>query len=166
MHSITVVIIMEKTYRGVNASAEIKGGKSAPKLSGSVDFIQKPNGVLVVARVTGLPESSSGFFAMHIHSGDSCKGEGFPETKGHYNPGNTPHPEHAGDLPPLLSNGGTAFLAVLTDRFSVNDVIGRTVVIHAGADDFRTQPSGNSGEKIGCGVIKKAWFKNKADFCI
>ncbi len=55
---------------------------------------------------------------------------------------------HAGDLPPLLSNNGRAYCQVLTGRFRVSDVIGKTVVIHSGPDDFMTQPSGNAGEKI------------------
>ena len=56
----------------------------------------------------------------------------------------------------LLLCGGGAYLAVLTDRFSVADVLGRTVVIHSGADDFHTQPAGNAGTKIACGVIRRA----------
>ncbi len=158
---------MEKSYRGVNASVQIKGSKDAPAIRGRVDFIQKRNGVLVVARISGLPcDSDTGFFAFHIHRGSNCNGEGFPNTGGHYNPADVAHPEHAGDLPPLLSNKGTAFMAVMTDRFDVNDIVGRTVVIHAGTDDFRSQPSGKSGEKIACGVIKKAWFRDKTEFCV
>ena len=91
------------------------------------------------------------------HEGDSCRGEGFPDTGGHYNPHNTPHPMHAGDLPPLLSCGGRAWMSVLTNRFQIQDILGRTVVIHSGPDDFRTQPAGNSGEKIGCGRIYPSW---------
>jgi Cu-Zn family superoxide dismutase len=56
-------------------------------------------------------------------------------------------------MPPLFSSGGRAFLVFLTNRFKVRDVVGRTVVIHAGRDDFTTQPSGDSGKKIACGVI-------------
>ena len=66
-----------------------------------------------------------------------------------------PHPCHTGDLPPLLAWDGRAFLIVRTGRFRLADVIGRTVVIHAMPDDFATQPSGHSGEKIACGVIRR-----------
>lgn len=62
---------------------------------------------------------------------------------------------HAGDLPPLLSCQGNAYLSVKTDRFSVNEIIGRTVVIHSNPDDFHTQPAGNAGKKIACGVIQR-----------
>ena len=71
----------------------------------------------------------------------------------HYNPGNKSHPQHAGDLPPLLSDAGEAWMSVYTSRFFPEDVIGKTVVIHDRPDDFHTQPSGDSGEKIACGKI-------------
>ncbi len=68
--------------------------------------------------------------------------------------GETPHPDHAGDLPPLLSCGGRVYLAVLTCRVRIPEILGRTLVVHSRPDDFRTQPAGDSGEKIGCGVIR------------
>lgn len=137
-----------------DAVALICSGADAPQLSGQVRFYQERGRVLVVAELSGLPQKNkTGFFAMHIHEGTSCAGEGFSETGGHYNPAGEGHPKHAGDLPPLLSCHGDAHLAVWTDRFCVRDIIGRTVVIHAGPDDFHSQPSGNAGTKIGCGVI-------------
>ena len=135
--------------------AQIRGGEKAPELSGRVRFYQEENRVLVVAEVSGLPKSSgSGFFALHIHAGSSCEGVSFGETGGHFNPEGVDHPGHAGDLPPLLFCGGEALLTVYTNRFRVRDVIGKIVVIHGGADDFRSQPAGNAGRKIGCGVIR------------
>jgi Cu-Zn family superoxide dismutase len=56
-------------------------------------------------------------------------------------------------MPPLFAANGHAFSAFLTDRFSINDIIGKTVVIHDSPDDFSTQPSGNSGSKLACGQI-------------
>ena len=73
----------------------------------------------------------------------------------HYNPDGCVHPYHAGDLPPLFGNDGLALSLFLTNRFSVDEVIGRTVIIHDHPDDFVTQPSGNSGAKIACGVIRR-----------
>ena len=74
----------------------------------------------------------------------------------HYNPGNCPHPAHAGDMPPLMTDGGGyAWMAFYTKRITMSEVIGRTVVIHSNPDDFHSQPSGNSGKKIACGVIKQ-----------
>lgn len=57
-------------------------------------------------------------------------------------------------MPPLMGTDGKAFSMFMTDRFTVNEVIGRTVIIHLHPDDFAAQPSGNSGEIIACGVIK------------
>lgn len=138
------------------AVARISGGVEAPQLSGYVQFYQEKGCVLVVARISGLPkESESGFFGVHIHQGKDCSGADFSATEGHYNPAQQMHPKHAGDLPPLLECDGDAFLAVRTDRFSVNEILGRTVVIHSDPDDFSTQPAGNAGRKIACGVIRK-----------
>lgn len=136
------------------AFAHITGGSDAPNLEGNVKFYQKQNSVLVVASISGLPKNTvSGFFAFHIHDGFNCSGVGFSNTKGHYNPTGVPHPNHAGDLPSLLYCGGNAYLSFITDRFRVDEIIGRTVVIHDGTDDFKSQPAGNAGKKIACGVI-------------
>lgn len=72
----------------------------------------------------------------------------------HYNPGGCKHPYHADDLPPLFGNNGFVLSLFLTNRFSGDEVIGRTVIIHDQPDDFTTQPSGNSGTKTACGVIR------------
>ncbi len=141
---------------GPDAVAWIQGGPEAPDLSGSVKFYQNCGSVLVAAHITGLPrDSGSGFFALHIHEGESCSGEGFSETEGHYDPSGASHPGHAGDLPPLLLSCGGAYMVVRTDRFCVRDILGRTVVIHSGSDDLRSQPAGASGAKIACGVIRR-----------
>ena len=136
------------------AVACIRGGAKAPGLSGEVRFYQERGCVLVVANITGLPqESGPDFFGFHIHEGGDCSGEGFSDTGGHYNPANVPHPNHAGDFPPLMLCNEGAYLAVRTDRFCVRDIIGRTVVIHSGPDDFHSQPAGSAGTKIACGII-------------
>lgn len=137
------------------AAARLTGSADAAGLTGTVKFYQQPGGVVVAAYISGLPRNGSGIYGFHIHEGSACSGTDFAASGGHYNPGDVPHPRHAGDLPPLLSCGGRAYMAVLTDRFSVRDVLGRTVVIHSREDDFRTQPSGDAGEKIACGVIRK-----------
>ncbi len=134
------------------AVAYISGGR----IRGTVKFFQNCSSVLIVAEISGLPETETGFFAFHIHEGSDCCGNGFPNTGGHYNPCRREHPKHAGDLPPLLSADGNAYLSVVTDRFNVNEVIGRTVVIHGKPDDFTTQPAGNAGTKIACGIIRRA----------
>ena len=139
-----------------DAVAYIRGGPEAPRLSGEVRFYQECGCVLVEANISGLPQGNGpGFFAFHIHEGANCSGESFSNTGGHYNPANDPHPNHAGDLPPLMMYNGRAYLAMKTDRFCVRDIVGRTVVIHSDPDDFHSQPAGNAGSKIACGVIRR-----------
>ncbi len=137
------------------AIAHIKGSETAPRLSGYVKFLQMKNYVLVVTNIKGLPYNNTGFFGFHIHEGHSCTGENFSDTGNHYNPQKTPHPSHAGDMPPLIYCNGGAYMTVATNRFQLREIIGKTVVIHDMADDFNTQPSGNAGTKIGCGKIIK-----------
>jgi len=109
--------------------------RGAGGIAGTVMLKQLPEGVMVTAVISGLPESETGFFALHIHEGGSCGGGDFGESGSHYNPEGRKHPLHAGDLPLLLRCGGKAHLQVLTDRFRAEDVIGRTVVIHSYPDD-------------------------------
>lgn len=147
---------MQYCRKRPDAVAKIQGGVEASRLSGCVQFFQENGCVLIVARVSGLPRGSeAGFFGFHIHQGESCSGPDFSATGSHYNPVDQVHPKHTGDLPPLLSCHGNAYLSVKTDRFTVNEIVGRTVVIHSDPDDFRSQPAGNAGKKIACGVIRR-----------
>ena len=140
------------------AIAWINGNKNYPRLNGLVKFYHTTyGGVLVEAQIFNLPDitlpGSSNFYAMHIHETGDC-GDAFDHTGMHYNPQNTEHPNHAGDMPPLLSNQGYAYSVFYDKRFTIQEIIGRAVIIHEKPDDFTTQPSGNSGAKIGCGVIQ------------
>jgi Cu-Zn family superoxide dismutase len=143
-----------------SARAKISGSVYYPEISGWVIFYQVKGGVILIAEINGLPHGGdlcpASVFGFHIHEGSHCSGtadDPFADTGAHYNPHHCPHPEHAGDLPPLFGNQGYAFMALFTSRFSVDEIIGRTVIIHSSPDDFTTQPSGNSGEKIACGHI-------------
>lgn len=148
------------------AKAELIGGPLARNLNGTVSFYSAHNGTLVVAEVYNLPEMVPGTantppispFGFHIHEGNSCEvgnpAEPFGATMGHFNPTGMPHPNHAGDMPVLFSNNGYAFLAFFTDKFTPQQVLNRSVVIHQNPDDFRSQPAGNSGKKLACGLIK------------
>lgn len=145
-----------------DATAVIHGNEENGAINGTVRFYQLTDGVLTVADIAGLPDVSGeckeGIFAFHIHGGAECTGtteDPFAAAGVHYNPNNCPHPYHAGDMPPLFGVHGRALLAFLTDRFTVHEIVGKTVIIHDSPDDFTTQPSGNSGKKIACGVIVK-----------
>lgn len=139
------------------ATAWVTGNDGHPQLSGLVKFYDTPyGGTLVEAEVFGLPADTSyasGFFGLHIHEYGDCS-RPFDKTGEHYNPTLQPHPQHAGDLLPLFSNQGYAWGAFYDKRITPAEIIGRSVVIHSRPDDFTSQPSGNSGDKIGCGVIR------------
>lgn len=141
------------------ARALVRGELSHPELMGEVFFYPFHQGCLVLARITGLP--GDGFFAFHIHEHGDCRSGGdepFSLAGGHYNPSGSPHPDHAGDMPVLLSSKGQAYALFYTGRFRPKDVLNRSVIIHEKPDDFRTQPSGDSGERIACGKIEAVSF--------
>lgn len=150
-----------RVLRGVpEAVALVKGSNRYPEINGIVKFYQTTLGVVVSAEVTGLPQHvgyyESPIFAFHIHGGASCTGnatDAFANAQTHYNPTGAPHPYHSGDLPPLFGADGIAFSVALTDKFTVDEIVGKTIIIHDSPDDFTTQPAGNSGNKIACGEI-------------
>jgi superoxide dismutase, Cu-Zn family len=129
----------------------------------ATDAAEKAAGkVYVRADINGLPPGR--LFGIHVHEKGDCSGN-FSGAGGHFNPQGKPHgrndsPErHAGDLPNLSSDGeGVAVYMAVTDQLTVapgpNSVVGRAVIIHEGPDDYRTQPAGNSGARIACGVIR------------
>jgi len=154
---------MRRAHAQQTAYARIRGGPDYPGIRGLMTLRDVRGGTEIHVSVTGLPEFSRradkaiGPHGFHIHMTGDCYpgvlGEPFPRTGGHYNPDNQPHGNHAGDFPVLFSNHGTANMSFFTDRFSVADVVGRSVVIHESPDDYRTEPAGDSGRKIACGVI-------------
>lgn len=154
--------MVEKLNGMPEAYAEIAGIEAYPDIHGMVYLFDVYEGTILMAEVYGLPDENQAengqFFGFHIHEGDACTGnteDPLKDTGGHFNPENVEHPQHKGDLPPLLSVHGAAWLAVYSGRFHPEDVIGRTIVIHEHPDDFHTQPSGNSGMKLACGVIRE-----------
>ena len=142
------------------ARARITGSRDYPSISGMVRLYQTAKGVVVYAEINGLPKAdarcSERVFGFHIHEGASCTGnenDPYADAKAHYNPSQCPHPAHAGDMPPLFSCSGAAWMMYYTERFSLPEILGKTIIIHSQPDDFTTQPSGNSGAKIACGTI-------------
>lgn len=151
-------------HRRPCAIAALRGSYKFPNIRGTVQFYNAGRGkVLTVFTATGLPVESTRcaqrFFAVHIHEKGTCEGtiqEPFIEAGAHYNPCDCPHPTHAGDLGVLFADyQGKAQSAMFFDSFSINEIIGGSVIIHKNPDDFMTQPSGNAGERIACGIIRK-----------
>lgn len=142
-----------------DAVAVIKGNSVYPDINGVVKFYALPeSGILIATEVSDLPdggdEDTPAFFAFHIHESGDC-GQNFERTGNHYNPDNVPHPQHAGDLPPLLSNDGYVWTIIYDNFLTLPMILNRSVIIHQNPDDFTTQPSGDAGEKIACGVITR-----------
>ncbi len=148
---------------GPKASAELMS-KSNSKVTGSVQFVQMMKGVQVSGTVSGLkPNQEHGF---HVHEKGDCSSADGLSTGGHFNPdakkhGNHDHSaeHHAGDMPNLKAdaNGVANFKVVLnglTVDSGANGVKGRAVIVHANPDDYTSQPVGNAGGRLACGVIQ------------
>lgn len=118
--------------------------------------------MLVYADINGLPHSTNRcvqkIFGFHIHSGESCTGnyeDQFADAGTHLYNDNCAHSFHTGDMPPLFENDGHAVSVFLTNRFTIGEVIGKAIIIHGSPDYFTSQPGGNAGAKIACGIIKR-----------
>jgi superoxide dismutase, Cu-Zn family len=130
------------------------------KVQGVVSFIKERNGVRVVASLDGL---SPGLHGFHIHEYGDCSSHDANSAGGHFNPANMPHgapdadKRHAGDLGNIQAdNSGNGKYNAVNSMVALdgtNSVIGRAVVVHAQADDFKTQPTGASGARLACGII-------------
>jgi Cu-Zn family superoxide dismutase len=140
------------------ATAKLKGLKDS-NIQGVVTFTQQPDGVLIVGEIDGLAPGKHGF---HIHEFGDCGKDG-AATGAHFNPTNKKHggpdspDRHVGDLGNLLADSkGHAHYEKLDKVISLNgkdSIVGRSLVIHVDEDDFKTQPTGASGDKLACGVI-------------
>ncbi|MCC5879907.1 MAG: superoxide dismutase family protein [Idiomarina sp.] len=128
---------------------------------GVVTFRRTGDGIAVVAHIEGLePNTRHGF---HIHQYGDCTASDGSSAGGHFNPTGERHggrhddERHVGDLGNLESNdSGVASLEYIDDRLSMDGrytILGRGVIVHAQADDYETQPTGDAGGRIGCGVI-------------
>ena len=168
------------SFAGFTAQAQTEEKSSAPlkaiavlhptagnKLSGTVTFTEVADGVQVQAEITGLTPGNHGF---HVHEFGDCSAADASSAGAHFNPTNKPHAgpdaveRHVGDMGNVEADAsGKAKLEYLDHQISLtNDqqsVIGRSVVIHAKADDLKSQPSGDSGARVACGVI--GWAKSQ-----
>jgi Cu-Zn family superoxide dismutase len=155
------------------ASLQPAGPKAAAKLeprsgsatSGTVTFEQRGGKTVVTAEVRGLrPNAEHGF---HVHERGDCSAPDAMSAGGHFNPKSAPHgnhaagAHHAGDMPNLKADAsGVARFTWEDDELTVAEgpasVVGKAVVVHRDPDDFKSQPAGNSGPRIACGVVARA----------
>jgi len=130
---------------------------------GKVTLIAVPTGVLLDADLTAVPP---GDHAFHIHAIGKCEPPDFKSAGGHFNPEEDKHGlmneagPHAGDLPNIhVPENGKLHIEVLNQRVSLSDGLldddGSAIVIHQGPDDYKTDPAGNAGPRIACGVITR-----------
>lgn len=132
-------------------------------VTGSISIVPMGAGVHLTGSLQGL--APNGEFGFHIHEKGDCSAPDASSAGGHFNPANVDHgnpqslPHHAGDMMNAKSDAqGMAQINVHVDGLSLgdggaNDVIGKAVVVHEKADDYKTQPSGGSGARVACGVI-------------
>jgi superoxide dismutase, Cu-Zn family len=132
--------------------------------AGSVSFTQTPVGVLLQLSLSGVP---AGEHAFHIHATGKCEPPKFESAGGHFNPGNAHHgimsgPGHAGDMPNLHVPASGSLdvevlnIAITLEKDKPNSLFhpgGTAIVIHAGKDDYASDPAGKAGDRIICGVI-------------
>jgi Cu-Zn family superoxide dismutase len=144
------------------AKAALKDQKGADV--GTVSLTQTPSGVLLRLSLKGVP---AGERAFHIHAVGRCEAP-FTSAGGHFNPGNHKHgleagPGHAGDMPNLhIPSDGVLVVEILNTAVTLekgksNSLFhpdGTSIVIHAGKDDYKSDPTGNAGDRIACGVIQ------------
>jgi Cu-Zn family superoxide dismutase len=130
-------------------------------VKGTVTFTQTDNGVRVVAEITGLKPGEHGF---HIHEKGDCSAPDASSAGGHFNPTGMPHggpdsdQHHLGDMGNITADdSGKATLDRVFSFLEMsgqNSIVGHAVIVHEGKDDFTTQPTGNAGARLSCGVIK------------
>ncbi len=133
-------------------------------VNGSLQLSAVPEGVQMTGSITGLTASTEHGF--HVHQTGDCNAAGFKSAGDHFNPTNAPHgaptsaAHHLGDLPSIKSDaqGNATVSATVTGATlrdgGPQDLVGKALIVHAKRDDYTTQPSGDSGDRIGCGVIQ------------
>ena len=161
-----LLLFTTSIFAQVPASAHASIVDANGKSVGNLTLTQKADGVQITGALSGLPP---GTHAIHIHAAGQCEPPAFTTAGGHFNPDSKQHGmknplgAHAGDLPNFdVAADGTANLSLLASHVTLaegpNSLFhqgGTSLVIHASADDYMTDPSGNSGARIACGVIEK-----------
>jgi Cu-Zn family superoxide dismutase len=167
MRSLTFLVAGSILAVGAPASAGSKAvailkPAAGGNVAGTIGFAAVEGGVRVSGRVTGLSPGTHGF---HVHEKGDCSAADFTSAGGHLNPTGDPHAgptdpkRHAGDMGNIEANkDGVAEINYLDPKLSfegASSVVGKGVVVHANADDLKTQPTGNAGGRVACGVVDK-----------
>ena len=156
---------MELATTSTLSSASVNlAAASGSLVSGTLRLMPMADGVHLTGEVGGLTPGST--HAIHIHEKGDCSAADASSAGGHFNPTGEPHGKvgtpthHAGDMNNIVANaeGGAKVdvhaQGVVLGGGAANDGVGRAVVVHAAADDYTSQPSGNAGARVACGVIR------------
>jgi Cu-Zn family superoxide dismutase len=159
---LAAIFILASPAHAVEKAAAILNDASSKEV-GKMELTGTPSGVLIRLDLTGIPP---GEHAFHLHAVGKCEWPDFKSAGAHFNPDETKHglmnPEgpHAGDMPNLhVPESGKLSIEVLNPLVTLRgeravfDADGSALIIHAGADDYTTDPAGNAGDRIACGVI-------------
>ena len=136
------------------AYAELSSNSKYPDLTGLISFIQYPYHVEVSLFLENIPKDQ--LLRFHIYEGTTCSEKSedeFVDAKTHYTPDNSDRPDHVWDLPSIYSYDGKARMTFNTDKFLVNDILGKTISLHEISDNFMGQSASDAGDKIACGEI-------------
>lgn len=154
---------MDQNHQPVKKAVAVLHPTKGNTVQGTVTFAATKDAVIIIADVMNL---SPGLHGFHIHEFGDCSAPDASSAGGHFNPMNMKHgspdstERHAGDLGNIVANDrGQAHYERIDKVISLegpNSIIGRSVIIHAGQDDFKTQPTGNAGGRMACGVIEKS----------
>src|SRR5262245_44989379 len=135
--------------------------RSGSSLAGMAEFMMHGGQMMITVNVKGGPP---GQHAVHIHEKGDCSAPDASSAGGHFNPSGHQHgapdgkEHHAGDLGNMeIKPDGTGSLTIHSSELSLegaNSILGKALIVHEKSDDFVTQPTGNAGGRIGCGVIK------------
>jgi Cu-Zn family superoxide dismutase len=158
--SVRPVLADETGGAKINKAVAVLYPTQGNHVSGTVHFSRTESGIKVQADITGLSAGKHGF---HIHEFGSCTAPDGTSAGGHFNPENQPHAgpdqakRHVGDLGNIeADNSGNAHYERTDTQLAFDghdSIIGRGVIVHAGEDDLVSQPSGNAGPRVACGVI-------------
>lgn len=166
-HSDTTAVSNQTTSANENsAEAVLSGTNPDTTVTGTARFVEDNGKVKLTLDIT-VPKKANQSVAVHIHEHGSC-GDMGKEAHGHWNPTNEKHGKwgtgnfHRGDIGNVDLNGeGKGTLEIETDLWAIGgadstkNILDKAIIVHGGKDDFTTQPTGNAGSRIGCGVIKK-----------
>ncbi len=148
-----------------SAQAVISGTKADTVVTGRISFDSLQGGKVRMNLEVSVPKMASKTVAVHLHEHGDC-GESGMASHGHWNPGNKKHGKwgsgdhHAGDIGNVkLDASGNGTMKIETDLWTIGgaystNILKKAVIVHSGVDDYSTQPTGNAGSRIGCGIIQ------------